>query len=238
MEFRNGLIRLLAGAALLGVAGSAQALSINMSLIQTAWQNVVIGNPNTLTGVGTNEIKWNMPVDDGDHSGFRFENTSSVSTPANTSFSLGEFTYFNYPAMGENMESADLTFSATIIIDATLVTMNAMSVPFSLHPVSGNCENPNCTRDQIKLKGSPSIGTFNVGGMEYSLDIMGFLIDGKVKNVFHVFDNDQSTASLIAEFRATAIPEPGTFGLFIAGITAMVWSRRRLFAVQAPKPLI
>jgi hypothetical protein len=209
-----------------------------MSLIQSAWQNVVIGDPNTLNGVGTNEITWNMPAGGGDHSGFRFENTSGVNTPMNTSFSLGEFTYSNFPAMGENLQGADLTFNATMSIDATVVTMNAMSVPFSLHPISGNCGNPNCTRDQIKLNGTPSIGTFNVGGMAYSLDIMGFLIDGKVKNVLQVFDNDQSTASLIAEFRATAMPEPGTFGLLIVGITAMVWNRRRLFAAQAPKPLI
>jgi hypothetical protein len=227
MEFRKELRNLFACAALMGFACSAQALTINMSLVQSVWGNVVIDNPNTLTGVGTNEITWNIPLDNSDHSGFRFDIAAQISTQTNTAFSLGDFTYFNYPAMGENLESADLYTNAALNFAGTIVNTNSLSVPFSLHPVSGNCGNPNCTRDQIKLKGTESIGTFNVGGMQYSLDIMGFMIDGELKNVLHVFDNDQRTAPLIAQISATAIPEPGTFGLLLAGFTALIWNRRR-----------
>jgi len=231
MEFRKELVTLFTCASLAIFAGSAQAMTINMGLIQSAWGNVVIDDPNTLTGVGTNEITWNMSLSSGDHSGFRFDNTTPFSTQTNTAFSLGDFTYINYPT-GENLESAELYIDAFIDIGGTFLNTNSMSVPFSLHPISGKCGNPICTRDQIKLKGSESLGTFNVGGMEYSLDILGFMTDGKLKNVLHVFDNDQSTASLMAEFRAVKLSEPGTFGLLLAGLTALVWSRRRVYAFR------
>lgn len=232
MEFRKRRVIQITCAALIAFGGSAQAATINMSLIQSAWGNVVIGNPNTLSGVGTNVITWNMPPVDGDHSAFHFDNAATLSMPTNTAFSLGEFTYFNYPAMGEDLDSADLYINTVLNIDGTVVNANSMSVPFTLHPISGNCGNPNCNRDQIKLTGTQSIGTFNIGGMEYSLDIMGFLTDGKIKSVLHVFDNDQSTASLMAEFRATAIPEPGTLGLLLAGFAGLAWNKRRSLAVR------
>lgn len=227
MEFRKGLRGIFFGAVLLSAAGPAQALTINMSLIEAAWGNVVIDTPNTLMGEGTNEITWNVPSNDGDHSGFRFAHFSELSTQTNTEFSLGEFTYFNYPAMGENLESADLYINAALDIAGAVVTADSLNIPFGLHPISGNCGNPNCTRDQVKLKDAKSIGTFNAGGMAYSLDILGFRTNGQLKKVLHVFDNDQSTASLIARFRPTAIPEPGTFGLLLVGFTALFWSRRR-----------
>ena len=232
MEFRKVLLNLLACAALAGFTGSAHAATININLIQSVWGNVVIDNPNTLSGVGSNEITWNVPLSGGDHSGFRFDNAAPLSTQASTAFSLGQFTYFNYPQMGENLHSADLYINADLNIGGTTAAANSMSVPFSLHAISGNCNNPNCTRDQIKLKGTESIATFNVGGMQYSLDITGFMIDGKLKNVMHVFDNDQSTASLMAEFRVIAMSEPGTFGLLVAGLIALLWSRRRSYAVR------
>ena len=232
MEFRKVLLNLLACAALAGFTGSAHAATININLIQSVWGNVVIDNPNTLSGVGSNEITWNVPLSGGDHSGFRFDNAAPLSTQASTAFSLGQFTYFNYPQMGESLHSADLYINADFNIAGTTAAANSMSVPFSLHAISGNCNNPNCTRDQIKLKGTESIATFNVGGMQYSLDITGFMIDGKLKNVMHVFDNDQSTASLMAEFRVVAMSEPGTFGLLAAGLIALLWSRRRSYAVR------
>jgi len=227
MEFRKGLRGIFLSAVLLSAAGSAQALTINVSVIQAAWGNVVIDDPNTLAGVGTNEITWNMPSSDGDHSSFRFDSSAALSTQMNTAFSLGEFTYANYPVLGESLDSAELYMNAVLNIDGTVITANPLSVPFSLHLLSGNCGNPNCTRDQVKLKGTKSIGIFNVGGMEYSLDILGFMTNGQLKNVLHVFDNDQSTASLIAQFTAVAIPEPGTFGLLLGGFSALLWIRRR-----------
>ncbi|MDH3511055.1 MAG: PEP-CTERM sorting domain-containing protein [Gammaproteobacteria bacterium] len=228
MDFRNRLRGIFVVAVLLSAADSAHALTINMSFIEAAWSNVVIDTPNTLTGEGTNEITWNMPSNDGDHSGFRFNHFSQLSTQTNTEFSLGEFTYFNYPAMGEDLDTADLYIHSVLDIAGTVVTADSLNVPFSLHQISGNCGNPNCTRDQVKLKGARSIGTFNAGGIAYSLDILGFRTNGQLKNVLHVFDNDRSTASLIARFTPTAIPEPGTFGLLLVGFTALFWSRRRL----------
>ncbi len=227
MEFRKELRGIFVGVVLLSAAGSAQALTINISLVQAAWGNVVIDTPNTLTGAGTNEITWNMPLSGGDHSSFRFDKSAELSTQMNTAFSLGEFTYLNYPVLGESLDSADLYLNAVLNIGGTVINANSLNVPFSLHPISGNCGNPNCTRDQVKLKGAKSIGTFNVGGIEYTLDILGFLTNGQLKNVLHVFDNDQSTASLIAEFRAVAMPEPGTFGLLLGGFGVLFWKRRR-----------
>ena len=108
MEFRKVLLNLLACAALAGFTGSAHAATININLIQSVWGNVVIDNPNTLSGVGSNEITWNVPLSGGDHSGFRFDNAAPLSTQVSTAFSLGQFTYFNYPQMGESLHSADL----------------------------------------------------------------------------------------------------------------------------------
>ncbi len=227
MEFRKRLRGIFVGAVLLSAAGSVQALTINMSLIQAAWGNVVIDNPNTLAGVGSNEITWNMPLSGGDHSSFLFDNSAALSTQMNSAFSLGEFTYFNYPVLGESLDSASLYINAALNIGGTMVDADSLIVPFSLHDISGQCGNPNCTRDQVKIKAAGSIGTFNVGGMEYTLNIVGFMTDGQLKNVLHVFDYDQSTASLMAEFRAVAIPEPGTFGLLLGGFGALFWRRRR-----------
>jgi len=234
MKFRKYLVEVSIGVCLLCAAASAHAVSIEVSRLISAWNNVVIDSPNTLDGEGTNKIMWGLPINEGDHSAFLFDNTSASAGQVNSPFSLGQFTYFNKLVTGETPESAELHLDAAFDIGGTSVSANNLDVQFRLHQIPGQCGRPNCSRDLVKLKNTEGIATFVVDGAAYTLNILGFMTDDGLKTVLHSFDDSESRVELVGEFTVTAIPEPGTLGLALFGFAVLLVCRRRRMRVTHP----
>lgn len=234
MNFPRYLRQICVGISLLCTAGSANAVSIEVSRLISAWDNVVIDSPNALNGEGTNKIMWGLPINAGDHSAFLFDNTSASASQVNSPFSLGQFTYFNNLVTGEAPDSAKLHFDAAFDIGGTIVSANNFDVQFRLHQIPGRCGRPNCSRDLVKLENTEDIATFVLGGAAYSLNILGFMAEDGLKTVLHSFDDTESRVELVGEFTVTEIAEPGTLGLALFGFAVLLACRRQRMRVTHP----
>ena len=227
MKIRMDLIKSLLITCLLSVTGSAQAVSIDVTQIIGAWTNVIIGSPNSLSGLGTHEIHWGLPIDGNDESAFSFAGVTSSGGQVESAFSLGQFTYLNNLVTGEAPESANLHFAAEFDVDGTTVASNSLAVQFDLHQIPGNCGRPNCSRDLVKLKNTDHIATFVVGDMTYSLSILGFGTSNGLKTVLQTFDGSSSSAELVGVITATEVAEPGTLVLVLMGLMMLTINGRR-----------
>jgi hypothetical protein len=201
------------------LAGSsipAFAATLTLNSVTGAWTDA-IGGAGTVTGIGTNELRWGTPVPStGQKSGFRFDGAAppSLTIETDTPFLLGTFTHFNFPlATNTAILSADL--GVTLDIENTLQTLN---YTFSLEETPNQGGTDGFTNDflQALLGAFPEIDLPSV-----DLGIGGITIPGFNFNLGSLFP--PSSGVTCPSFQVSSTPCDDRVTL-VSGLTPQTFS--------------
>lgn len=168
---------------------------------------------------------------------------------------LGVFNHLNFPIFDpQYLQSVTLNVSAHIILtDASgnhdLGVLNFVfdfthdetpnggipGGPFSgtcpYGPANGTGINSAGCADRVTVTSNAASQVFNIDGVLYTLDILGFSQDGgtTISNQFLTVENQNNVAGLYAIVRAVEnqIPEPGTLALVGLALLAVGFMRRK-----------
>ena len=208
------LCALLASAAF-APAGSALAAEITFVSVAGFWRDPVDtmpgvqpGDPVITNGVPVSSISWGTTT--GQQSGYDF--TGQLPPPFDLPgpipyFSLGTFTHRNFTVGEPWLVSAELDVILVLAVDGVptgpltfTFTINHDETPNNLDP----CPYPTppgegCT-DRVQIVASPNPTTFNVDGVDYTLE-MSFLDNGSPVDEFITREGDTVNQSgLVGEF--------------------------------------
>jgi len=250
---------LLVGGLAVGTLGAlasevrAAPFEITTSGIWTATMPPQVGSPDTLTGIGTNEIRWGIAEPNGQKSGYRFLGLGPTGAhPAAefadldallaAQFDVGDFTHINFPITGGSITQASLQMTMTI---SDLGGGAPQVLNFSFNFTHNETDNfPGSLGDPCPTTGIPqpaagcpdivglqtvfSQEIVNIGGQNLVLEILGFVPGhaGNPISQFFTSENAENLASLVVRFSAP-ISEPATLGILGLGLAALGWQQRR-----------
>ena len=187
------LSRLLVAALLLGTADSASAAQLVYTSIQGVWHDamdnvpgVQPGDPVITNGNPTSIIRWGTTMGT-PQSGYDF--TATLPPPQTLPgvapvFSLGTFSHRNYEVSDPSLTQVQLDIIVTLTVDGVPTGPLTFTYTFHHEETPNNqvpCPYPTppgegCT-DRVTIVASPQPTTFNVGGIDYTLN-MTFLNNG------------------------------------------------------------
>lgn len=201
----------LATAVSLSLSGNAQALTFVGSSSGT-WGTPDPGTNSSpvFSGVGTNTFTWGDPDGFGVGTNQLTFNGNAFSTGVNTLFQVGNLTYFN-----------GTTLLATTVDSVPLDVKLAFTNPSSLNEVfdfnfklisTPNTGTPEENADFVFPLSSFGDRSFNIGGVNYTLQLTGFSQDGGATTVseFHVLEGATTTAAIFGKI--SKVPEPTALG--------------------------
>ena len=211
------LLRVVASAICIFGAASANAQSSEITILSVngIWYDPVDnvagsqqGEPVITNGDPTSIIRWGRTS--GQQSGYDF--TAQVPPPFDLPgpvpfFSMGSFVHNNFSVSPPSLVSVQLDVVIVMAVDGVQIppltftyTINHEETPNNLDP----CPYPTppgegCT-DRVTIVASPDPTTFNVDGVDYTLD-MSFLNNGEAVDEFITREgNTVNTTGLIGEF--------------------------------------
>ena len=226
----------------------AAANSIDIDSVVGNWTATDPGAPD-VSGLNTDTISWGTPPLFGDQSSYVFD---GVAPPPQTGFNLGEvfqvgtFTHNNNPILAPSLNTAELTINSQIGVTqgtTDLGTFNVVSVfdfahfetPNSADPCAdggsnGSGVNINGCADRVTF--TTNVGQssgFEVAGVEYILNLTGFLTNGSVADEFWTVERQSNEAFLKGEVvdRTTVVPIPAAAWLFGSALLGAVGLGRR-----------
>lgn len=225
----------LAVAALLAVA-SVGAHAVTMSDITGCWRSAV-GAPAVITGCDTTSTtaSWGTAATSGGTSSYSFTATPTpFNIPLGAAFDLGTFVHRNFPIFPPSISSISLD------VDYTVDGFGQRTGSFDfLHEETTNavpCAYPGgapCA-DRVRLVNTTAPSQFfNIGGIDYGLDILGFKVGDTLFSQFITFENLSNGAVLQARLVdrtqfSNLVPEPAPLALLGLGLAALgVAGRKR-----------
>lgn len=203
----------LIAAGALTVALTHPAAAVTITSVNGVWQNAnVIGG--SADGLGTNALLWGRAPNGWDQSGYTFQSgAASIDTNVDEAFTIGSFTHNNRPIFsnGPTLNSADLAISFTIAgSDETYQSVFSFDHQETLNNAR-MCANGETRASAVNARGCADSVTavlnedasqgFFVDGLEYALDISGFLFADGLLNTFWTQENADNTAALQASYR-------------------------------------
>ncbi|MGD1900796.1 MAG: choice-of-anchor K domain-containing protein [Geitlerinemataceae cyanobacterium] len=227
-----------AGASLL-VAAPARAASFTVENITGTWTNVQ--GTVSFSGTGTNQVRWGNSATTGEStSGFNFDSvTIAAPLTSGTNFVLGELTHLNFPIFNP---SSGADFELAMDVNGTAI---AFDYSFAIEETTngGTCPSFQISGtpcdDRITFSTDAAQALFSDGGIDYTLELLGFsaTADGlSPVSSFITQENQASSAFLVARFAASepidagddpaSTPEPASV-LALLALSAAATKRRR-----------
>jgi hypothetical protein len=223
-------------------ATGALAVPLSLENVAFTWSDPVNGNNIEYSGQGTDDaqIRWGgSGATFTEKSGYEIQATSDpVPDPGvgvDDPFILATFTHFNEPiTAGTAIGFVNLLIGADVYDNGTFV--KSVSFEFQFEHLetsnSGPCDettNPVGTvcDDRVTVSLINVSDTFNSNGVEYTLEIEGFLQGGDPTNVFYSGEGGTNSAQVQAVFAAAQVPLPAAGWLLIAGIGGLAAIRRK-----------
>ncbi|WP_322003428.1 THxN family PEP-CTERM protein [Marinobacter alexandrii] len=220
----------------------ASSVAIHTTDVSGIWTAATPGSP-SVSGIGTDTIKWGVPTYRNGQSGYHFEGYAppSFEIEENTMFALGKFLHFNYPITGASLQTASLHVSTTLLINGVSKTIDSV---FDFehwetlnHPIGEICANGAANGVGLNYFGCADRVTFSrnegaseefvVGNMAYYLDISGFFYNRELATEFWTKEKRENEAFLggLIKTRTFQVTEPSTLALF--GLALLGFGARR-----------
>jgi len=210
-----------------GLGSTANALTLSSS--SGTWINVNTTDPDLrFQTVGNeNQVRWGLPLrPNTQQSGLGFTGVTNRIFDINEVFQVGSLRYFNTVISGPLVLGADLSvnlnFSEPSVNQSFTFNFGIDETPNRLPcRYSGTTVCP----DRITFPNAFAPQTFNVGGVDYTLQLIGFsdATGGIIRNDFIGEENTTNQTFLFARITTpppvTEVPEPvTTTGLGLLGI--------------------
>lgn len=222
------------------LASSADALTLASS--SGSWSNVVLDNGITVNPPGSNtvefltvgnesQVRWGNPLLFGDKSGLGFTGVTSQSFDVDETFEIGTLRHFNQSVTQPFATKADLGINLNFSTPSVSQTFNfTFNINETINQPPPACPvgNPPCA-DIVTLPNAFPSETFNIDGVNYTLELLGFLdsTTGEPVEQFVSPENGiPNSATLVAKITTPTsekVPEPtamvglGLLGLYIMG---------------------
>lgn len=213
------------------VAGSqlsAQALTFTGS---SAGQfglpiNPGVGTVQALSNQGggtNNRLDWGTPLSGSFSNYVQFDGSSSFSTSTDTLFKVGDLTYRNGATL--NNFNGNFPLSTALNFSDPTGVSKTFSYLFNILNTPNSTGNPVLDGDKLKFSTAGlTSDTFNVGGTNYTLQLLGFSTDGGT-NIISEFNSPEgatANAGLYGKITAAPIPTPALLpGLIGLGVAAL-----------------
>jgi hypothetical protein len=184
-------------------------------------------------GGTNNQLDWGDPVPDSFSNFVKF-NSANFSTTPDAAFNIGKLTYRNGSSFAGSNFNGDFPL---------LVALNFTN-PASVNPTfnylfnilnTTNTGDPVGDSDRLRFSTAGlSSNSFNVGGVDYTLQLLGFSNDNgtTIINEFLSPENATATANLYGKITTTNVPTPALLPGLI-GLGATAWRKRRNAATAA-----
>lgn len=223
------LVLIIFSSPLYAVPATVLTIGADWTNVQSEFESNVVYIDND-TNAGDEEIRWGRAASDAGQSGYRLE---ASPTPFNVGmgdiFSLGDFTHTNQPVW-DSITGAQLNITTDFEIGSSSFIDEVFSFAFNHNETPNNCDtSPGCANDIVSFSGLASSDTFFVDGVEYTLELVGFSVNGFFMQELSTAENSINTAQLLGSFRA--VPAPSAIMLLGLGLIGVALSRK-------PKSLI
>jgi len=209
------------------IAAPALAVEITFSNITGIWQDVqppnVVGLEFSGQNTGDPQVRWGVPQTDAGKSGYNFDaNTPpaiAVQVPPSPSgnFTLGTFTHVNQTINIGTPTSSITGIQLALTMDVSIggVDQGDRTFLFNfLHDETPNAANPcafggaNPCPDRVRVNTDTAGETFMVNGIEYTVNILGFLDAGMFVTEFITDETADNPAQIVANVTAVNPPPP------------------------------
>jgi len=161
-----------------------------------------------VTGVGTNSFTWGTPDTTPNPNNLTFTGQTFIAA-SGVPFVVGTtLDYYNGSIVpGTHADFVDLQISLAFTDTAGI----SENFQYSLELIGTlNTDDPVASADYVKLPTTFAPRVFNSGGLEYTLQILGFAVPAQSGfdfiDEFFVFENASASAALVAS--VTIVPEP------------------------------
>ncbi|WP_298921724.1 THxN family PEP-CTERM protein [uncultured Roseobacter sp.] len=211
-------------------AVGATAATLDITGIDSSWNDVVPGGVTVNNGDPTSSMRWGTGAS---QSGYDFTDapTPILGLAADTQFVVGNFNHLNFPITGTTLDTANLNVDIQIGGGGPLIS-SVFSFSHDETTNSAPCGpgSVSICDDIVSVSSAAGAEAFSLGGVDYVFQVLGFSTDGgsTIVTDFLTQENSNNPAQLYATFTAVSqVPLPAgmlLMGTALAGFGVM---RRR-----------